>query len=516
MKNTQSKRQLTERRQVWVDEIKDKLNYQVILAGFAERGLATQSQLEKLSSLTTKQVRIAVDDFLKGKPDASSLLRSATVNLQGQRGRPQTVYLLTEDGAAVLKAIHTDLNPPVSQINDDVELAHALMEVEVYTLACEAKRGCSTEHVLSFGERQYVRADVLVESSDEVKIIFEMEQTARAGDVVRIHGKLDQYVAFFQSEKHKDVSRDVRILFNLASNDSMTIKRWGMILEDLTKQYGDLPFHLYWLPVLDFLQKPRLNDVDGYLKLEAASTKEFLPEPNSQGQTLAVSGGNNKSNAMTSQNDLTPPFLNEHEPTDLHSLSLILHALSLQTQSQYATKAWPYKNRASFFDLMRTIYLVSHYRGGPVFKDATMPVHSLVLLYRYLNMHQNSALLQLMLKARDELRKSQNRGINLYRDAYSRMCWEFLRYHGFGRHGPLNVFVRVPPLSGDDSEMFVEVKIRDQELVIGEDGIYLMNDLEYAESALSWVLSAFWIYGEELGLTGKKGMDGKSGITKME
>src|SRR3990172_168933 len=108
MKNTNQKRQLIERRQAWVEEFQTKSNSRLILASFAERGLATQNQLEKITALTTKQVRTVLDDLLKGKPGLPALLRSETVNLLGQRGRPQSMLLLTEDGSAVLRALEPD------------------------------------------------------------------------------------------------------------------------------------------------------------------------------------------------------------------------------------------------------------------------------------------------------------------------------------------------------------------------------------------------------------------------
>ena len=516
MTNTNQKRQLAERMQAWVEEFSSKPNYELVLASFVERGLATQSHLEKITGLTTKQVRIVLDDFLKGKPGLPPLLRSETVNLLGQRGRPQSVLLLTEDGCAVLRAIKPGTSPSAPQLTDQVELAHALMEMEVFTLACLAKWNCDIEAVIPFGEKQNIRADVLLHIPDSEKTIFEMEQSARTGDVIRIRGKLEQYIAFFKSEQDQDVSRDIRILFNLAQNDSMTVKRWGLIMDDLQQQYGELPFCLYWRPVLKFLETPDLKTLDSFLKMEIIhpeESKALVIRPN---QMDSVGYGAGLANSLVSQDIFLPPFLKERQVSDQKNLSLILKALSLHAQENYRSLAWPFENRAAFFDLIRTIYLVSHYSGGPVFQNAAVPVLSLVLLYRYLNMHQNRALLQLMLKARDEVRKSQNRGINLYRDAFSRMCWDFLRYHGFGRLGPLEIIIRVPLLNSDEFEMDVEVKIANNDLVIGEDGVYMLNDLEHAQSGLAWVLSAFWIYGEELGLIVKRGKDDKLGTSKME
>jgi hypothetical protein len=161
----------------------------------------------------------------------------------------------------------------------------------------------------------------------------------------------------------------------------------------------------------------------------------------------------------------------------------------------------PFSGRGDFFEMMRTIYQVSHYKDGPVRKQAALPVLSLIMLYRYLNMHQNQKLLQGILHSRENIRKSLNHGVNLFRDAFSQMCWNFMRYHGYGRGGPLDISVRVPSLSGDESEIYVDVKISDMDLVFGEDGLYVPGDVELTEKALAWVLGAIWLYGDELGLS---------------
>ena len=55
----------------------------------------------------------------------------------------------------------------------------------------------------------------------------------------------------------------------------------------------------------------------------------------------------------------------------------------------------------------------------------------------------------------------------------------------------------------------MEVKVADAELIIGSDGLLVTGDLELTETALSWVLSAIWLYGEELGLASRPANQGK-------
>jgi hypothetical protein len=512
MKNINHKRLSPEHKQAWVQEISQKPNHEQILVCFSERGIATQTQIEKLTALTTKQVRTVLEELTKGKLGLPALLRTDTVNLMGQRGRPQSLLLLTEDGGAVLRALRAETEVCAPLLTDQVELAHAMMETEVFTLAHQQQVKCELEAVLPFGDKQNIRADALLHLPEIGKVIFEMEQSARTGDMVRIRGKLEQYIAFFNSAQGNCVNHDIRVLFNLPANDSMTIPRWETVISDLVRQYGTLPFQIYWMPILKFMDAPILNNLDPFKKLSAQNPNGLI-EP---GNLPVISLSRELGMPLETKVDVYPGFLKETKFVDLDSLSLILRVISTDVQEKYGALAWPKTCRASFFDLIRTIYLVSHYRDGPVFHDAAIPVLSLALLYRYLHMHQNSGLLAMMLKSREELRRSQNRGINLYRDAFSRMCWEFLRYHGFGRSGPLEICIRIPNLGSSESEVSVEAKIADPNMVIGEDGVYMINDLEHAQSGLAWVLSSFWIYGEELGLIIKKGKEEKVGSSKME
>lgn len=506
MQTSTKKRGLTEKRQAWIEILDTKPNLRQALISFLPRGLAAQDQVEQLSGLTTKQVRGALDEMIKGFYGNVPLLRSEAVHLQGRRGRPQVVYILTPDGAAVLAHLLPEESVNAPKVEDPVELAHALMEMEVFTLARRAGITASVEHVLRFDGSHSIRADVLIQGGAGSQVIFEMEQTARPGDVPRILNKLKQYVQFFRSSGSQGVCPDIRILFNLAAEDTMTIKRWSMILAGLQKQEEKLPFRLFWQPVLFFLQSPEWTGLDAFEEIPCAPSQE-TGQPSPEGPIGALQPVS--VNALAVTNVLLPPLLQTYQPADLSSLNLILHSLASDSAGQPRDLIFPQPGRGDFFDLVRTIYQVSYYEDGPVQKQAALPVLSIWLLYRYLNMHQNQTLLQAVLRGREEVRKSLNRGINLFRDSYSRLCWTFLRYHGFGRGGPLEVSVRVPALNGDQSEIMVEVRILDPELIIGCDGLVLPGDVNLTQEALSWMLSAIWLYGEELGLIPRPFKKGK-------
>lgn len=506
MQSSTKKRGLTDKRQAWIETLDKKPNLRQALCSFAPRGLATQDQVEHLGDLTTKQARSVIDELQKGFYGSVPLLRSESVHLQGRRGRPQVVYILTADGAAVLSHLLTEETVTAPEIEDPVELAHALMEMEVFTLARRSGTTGSVEHVLRFEGKHSIRADVLIIAGDGNKVIFEMEQTARPGDIPRILNKLKQYVQFFRSTGSHGVCPDIRVLFNLAPEDTATIKRWSLVLTDLKKQEGNLPFRLFWQPVLTFLQSPAWASVDQFEEISCNSSTEAEPPTPQKVSTELVPSLNNQ---LAVADVLLPPLLQTYQHADLQTLNLIMQSMAAEGGEFQRNLIFPDPSRGFFFDLVRMIYQVSHYVDGPVRKQAALPMASIWILYRYLNMYQNQALLQAVLRGREEVRKSLNRGINLFRDAYSRLCWTFLRYHGFGRGGPLEVSVRVPALNGDQSEIMVDVRILDPELIIGCDSVLAPGDLELTEKALSWLLSAIWLYGEELGLVSRQVKKGK-------
>jgi len=507
MQASTKKRGLTDKRQAWIETLDKKPNLRQALCSFAPRGLATQDQVEQISNLTTKQARSAIDELLKGFYGSVPLLRSESVHLQGRRGRPQVVYILTADGAAVFSHLLPEETVIAPQIEDPVELAHALMEMEVFTLAKRAGITGSVEHVLRFEGKHSIRADVLIIAADGNKVIFEMEQNARPGDIPRILNKLKQYVQFFRSTGSQGVCPEIRVLFNLAPEDTATIKRWSLVLTDLKKQEGNLPFRLFWQPVLTFLQSPAWANVDQFEEITCISSTEAEPPPPQKASTELVPSLNNQ--LAVADVLLLPPLLQTYQHADLQTLNLIVQSMAAEGGEFQRNLIFPDPGRGFFFDLVRMIYQVSHYVDGPVRKQAALPMASIWILYRYLNMHQNQALLQAVLRGREEVRKSLNRGINLFRDSYSRLCWTFLRYHGFGRGGPLEVSVRVPALNGDQSEIMVDVRILDPELIIGCDGVLAPGDLELTEKALSWMLSAVLLSGEELGLVSRQVKKGK-------
>ena len=376
-----------------------------------------------------------------------------------------------------------------------------ISELESY--ASQASLKYDIESVFRIDERLSVRIDFVTNNASSQKEFWEMEQIARSGTIPRIIQKIEHLVRFYQSPHSKTINPVVRILFNIPLGDKTTIRSWELALNEVQKQ-GQLPVRFIFMHVLKFFENPQFDVIEGFIPLEPLSIESFT---NTQDSEISIS---NFLNPFEDENDvLKPPFISEFHAPDLSKINLILCAIALEEKEPMNSDGYDEKNISSFFDLIRNIYLVSHYEGGPVFSYSAIPKFSLMLLFRYLYFHQNSELLDLVKNGREEIKRSTNRGINMFRDAYSRFCWNFMRYHGFGRSGPIDIQIRVPYLNGDESEVSVEVDIRSRNLVIGMDGISLNDDLETTKKSLAWILNSFWIYGDELGLSKKKITKGK-------
>jgi hypothetical protein len=395
--------------------------------------------------------------------------------------------LLTVDGQAILRDLQPESDPPCPELSNRIELAHAYIEMEIYTAALTSRQTCELEKVIRLGDGQYIRADAVVGG----ELLFEVEQTARLADVPRIQDKLTRLAAFYRSPAAQGFSAVVRVLFNLPAEDrNRSLEVWQGVLGNL-----DVPYRLFACPVLKFLAAPEWENLNGFERLEPKREPvHALPAQAAETSLLAPV-------------DVLPAFL-QQQVIRLPEVNTILKAM----EAVYAplAAAWSGGRRdAIFFDTIRTIYEASHYDGGPVQERAEVPVLSQLLLYRYLHMQQNAELLLDMRRACQDTQRGLFHGVNLFRDAYTRLCWTFLRRHGFGPGGPLGVRVIVPSFQDERSDVHVEVMFESGRFVIGEDDLLTIGEARRTEDALAWVLDALWVYREELGLKPKQKQKGE-------
>ena len=459
----------------WIDTHDQSERLIQILNCFSHRGIATGEQVEILTGLGQHPVRDALKILIEPPGGLKPALRTINVTLPGQRGRPFTAFVLTEEGAALL----VEESRKAPKLDDPVEAAHALMEMQVFIAAYQQSRKTELEKVLPFAGLRNIRADVLYEN----KILFEMEQQARLNDVPRISDKLERLYLFFNSPAGSGIDQKVRILFALSGNDGKTISVWQQVLGALKKKNGSITFELYWKEIGAFMQSPEWEDVNSFQLLEpAAMLQSELPSA--------------KENSTT-QVEVTPSFI-RRMPADMTELNMVIGIM----ESEIGKLEGKVKeNRYQFFQMMEVIYDGSHYKGGPVDRESAYPATSIMLLYRFLHMHQNKQLLEQLQSGYRWVQQSQRQALNIFRDHLTRFYWDiFLRHFNFGRGGPLKIKVEVPTFESSRSEIYPVASITDWEMLRGEEGYVPSGEPAHAEEALSWVMEAMHLYAFDLGL----------------
>lgn len=461
-------------------ELGQETNLVKALRCFSVRGAATRKQVETLSGLTEKETRAALDRLLKPGSNASPALRTAQVLLENQMGRPRSLYLLTDDGLAAWERLGYRSSAGAPQLKDQVELSHALAEMEIHTLAIRYRLAAEIEKVLPFGESStYIRVDVLVDTGGKKKLIYEVEQTAPRSALPRIVDKLTRLQQFFSSPQGKDIDRQIRILFNIANRDMETLAIWQEALEMVsTEQNGNLSFELYFQHLLPFLEQPIWKNLNGFTRMEAAE--------------LAV-----KDNVGVGETQEPDP-----DPLTLGDMSIIMRAMRKVYQSRIKAlkNAEDHRERCiQFFNLIMDIYEIDHYYNSPVMLYAAKADYSLFMLHTYLHSPQNEALLKSLKTSLAQAQGNRNR-VTMYRDAMTSMLWSFLGYHGFARGGPLRVVFQAPDFDGMNSDYSVYVVVGHSMYPDDSYHKHPIGGKSRLALALTWVLEALYFHSKELGI----------------
>ena len=459
----------------WIQESGEPERLLAVLNCFGHRGLATVDQVEALTKLTNHPVRDAIRELVSPPGGLPALLQPTTVVLPGQRGRPQLAYLLTESGSQALGS-HSRRVPVLTE---NVEAAHALMEMKVFIAAQNEGMDAAIEKVIYYEYPKNVRIDVLVGH----KRIVEIEQRARVNDIARITDKLLRLSSFFKSGKGVTVDPKIMVLFALATDDKATISIWQNVLAEVELKTGKIPFELYWQDIHTFLAAPEWNNLEQFQRLELSKTmlektpKKEMPQEHQE------------------QYKLSSIML----PNDVNVLELNIIMDAIENSMEKGEELWS-RNRRSFFEMMETIYDCSHYNGGPVKTESAFPSRSLYMLDRFLHLHQNRKLLEQLQNGFRMVRTAQTRGVVFFRSVLTQFYWDvFLRYFAFGRNGPLEVGVNVPSLDDDCSEIRTRVQIKSWHLLKGK-GLQETQDISHAETATAWVFDALYHYANDLGL----------------
>ncbi|HNB50466.1 MAG TPA: hypothetical protein PK530_00905 [Anaerolineales bacterium] len=442
-----------------------------VMEPFLVRGLATAEQIASLSGVDYKRVGETLNTLTEASFDRPKALRTAQVILEGKRGRPQKLYILTPEGAAVLRPLFSVSRLKAPAVQDPVELNAAFATLEVYTAAMEAGLTATVEKVFPFGEgRTNLRIDVFVQPPNLLGIPFELEQQVNQGTMPRLLDKLRRMEAFFRKSE-VSMSREVRVLFNLPQGDRNTLPTWREALR-LVSQEKDLPFQLYWMPIVRFLESPQWTSVTGFQLLEP---KAFIPPGNAYAEMSQAS------------EVLSLP--------QMKGLLQVMQARAMQKSQDFeALYGGEHEERVcTFFSLIGTIYKASYHREHLNQVYSTPPVESMELLKEYLHEPQNRNLLSEMRLAMDWL----NRRVSManYLMAAHRVLWDvFMRFHGLGDTG-LKFRIELPGYSQGPDDLEVKVSLGPHM------SFWVHRKYSHSpEEALAWILEALLKYPYDLGL----------------
>ncbi len=469
----------------WIYEKDNNQRELAILDCLSIRGVASYDHIVAYTKLTEHPVRDAIKYLMAPPIGFPPLIRTINVALPGQRGRSVLAYVLTDEGACSLG----DQYRRAPTLTENSETAHALMEMNIFISAMQASLTAEVEKVIPYDKNHNVRLDVLINNG----VIFEIEQRAGVNNISRITNKLIGYTRFFNSTSSKHISSKVRVLFGLSSTDQETIKNWQYVFTSVSQKYGKLPFELYWQDLNNFIDNPSWDSLMGFKLLEPSNQNMVQME----------------SDCIETTADTVnkfPPFV-QRNTVDLFELNLVMSILKPSISKE--RNFWSV-NRKSLFELMESIYDGSHYKGGPVETESAFPVSSLNILHSFLHLHQNANLLKQLQFGYKDVKQGQFRGIIFFRNALTHFYWDvFLKYFSFGRNGPLEVWVCVPSMDDERSDIYTKVRIKNQSLLSGK-GLQEHLSLEHLERSLEWVLDALFLYADELGLITDNRGKGKS------
>lgn len=465
----------------WIQEHSDHERLESVLNCFSHRGIATIDQIEVLTGLTNHPVRDAVKILANPMGGLPPLLSPINIVLPGQRGRSLAAYLLTASGSQALgQQTHT-----APMLTENVEAAHALMEMKLFIAAQQTGNFSDIEEVIFYEYPKNIRVDVLINN----KALFEIEQCAGVKDIPRITDKVLRLSSFFKSPEGKRYDSQIRILFALNSEDKSTVLRWQSVLSEVQRRTGQFPFEIYWQEFNAFMDNPSWEDISQFHKIDL-----------NPGKTSSNEGRNQ-------QNSYTVPDFGLHQDVDVLELKIIMELINSELQKIGIKTP---SNRGSFFEMMQLIYNGSHFENGPVERVAAFPILSLQLLHRFLRLDQNRELLPLLQDGFRKIKSAQFKGIVFFRNTLTQFYWDiFLRYFSFGRNGPLKVSVVVPGLDDDCSELRTRVWIGSWELLHDnetDDDV----DRKRVETATAWVFDALYLYAQDMGLIVDNRTKGKS------
>jgi len=297
----------------------------------------------------------------------------------------------------------------------------------------------------------------------EIEQALESKHKSRA--LAKLRGISDAIAA-----RPNELDEEALIVFNL-TEDALpkTLKVWRRVM----REAGDLSCVIRYCTLRTFMQSPYIDAIADFPTLTRLDEK---PSEATEEELL--------------------PTLVEFTPNDVSDLLAETRDIARSVPGRTVYPEQEKQRLADFFAILREIYAGSFGQDGATKRYCLFPSTSLERLAAFLRLRRNRTLLSRMRKGFKEVRKRQS-GVTLYQDAISKFVWgTFLRQFGLGRGGPLTTYILVPEVGGKNTEIRFDIQLNlDKDLSL--------NIPSKSLAALDWVLSAFLIYPEELGLIGQ-------------
>ncbi len=448
-----------------------------ILETFVPSGVADGLQLRQATGCERDKLRRAlekIDSSAVGFPPVIRML-DHTIARAGTRGRSPNIYLLGESGAALIQANgHPDVQP--CELHEDHAISHALVMLSIHLMAVQAGLNISTDKYLPYGSGRHLRPDHVVVLPNGPCILLEVEQAAERKLIPRILDSLENKQDFFQSEECKSFLPEVRMLVNvpLGREWNRTIKVWheacNLILQKRTEP---LAFRLLAMPLTEFLNIPEWNG-EPSSRWRDISTSFLSPDK--------AEIGLGDPDAISRNIEANRSALND---------CILLSALAQQFNEDKGSRQI-HRADPNFFELVQTIYAGSNKDTQDLLEAVSLPVVSIYLLRRYLEMHP-----PLLKKLQRTMHYGKGRihwNTAMVIHRMQQVVNQFMAYHGWTTNGLL----RVDAVFGNWSGVG-PFGIKAEKIGFWE---FASNYTEGRRSikSLCWVLWALFEYAEDMGL----------------
>jgi hypothetical protein len=422
----------------------------------------TLSQLECGENVEVRLIRTTLEWLSKLSKNFPAMLESMPMRLASRNGRPQRAYLLTEFGRKVLRLLDPPIIARLNKPKDEKDLHHRFAQLDILIRA--KQNGwwqAEVEKVIPYDAGE-IRCDLVVHRP-EGRLYIEIEQEITRNNIERAREKFRNWQAYALSE---DFVPDLLFVFNLPDAKlGHTLTVWKEALGCVSEA------HDFALDVRYIL----IGALDGRSFDTALQSYSVWMEPIVQidegGATLEVP-------RQTAASDYLLPAASELVPEFDERVGA------------YSDARHPANRLKSFFELMLYIHDASYGHNSDTYKYNELPVKSLWLLRRYLNLPQNQVMYEELKQAMIWVQSRSTMGLIMLRNTICGILWgTFLKRHELAMGGALRVTLDVPDYVNHNSTFEVKVMFWDTAEEMKRD--------EYCK-ALAWVMTAFLWYPEYL------------------